>query len=226
MKYSDKEIDLIKHFGFEEIADRVDPITLYRIMVERAFLENSQGDGADSLRRCFNALRNGNPLRKTKEWDDMISLEAEGLIDLAMPIAVPLIAEFEGFRSTAYQDPAGIWTIGYGHIQSVKKGDKTTKEEATQWLEEETKHFMTGVLEMVNVPLNKNQVAALTSFTYNLGLSALSNSTLLKKLNARDYAAASDEFYRWVHVKGKVLNGLVQRRSREAELFISDVGDF
>ena len=71
----------------------------------------------------------------------------------------------------------------------------------------------------MKVPLTSAQFDALTSFTFNLGAGALAESTLLKKLNARDYAGAQKEFGRWVHAGGEVLAGLVRRRAAEAKLF-------
>lgn len=73
---------------------------------------------------------------------------------------------------------------------------------------------------MVEVPLNQNQFDALASFTYNLGETNLSSSTLLKKLNAKDYTGASNEFLKWNRAGGKVLNGLVRRREAERNLFL------
>jgi GH24 family phage-related lysozyme (muramidase) len=72
---------------------------------------------------------------------------------------------------------------------------------------------------LVDVPLGDNQFAALVSFTFNLGRGSLAKSMLLKKLNAGDYAGASAEFQRWNKAGGKVLDGLVRRRTAEAELF-------
>ena len=73
--------------------------------------------------------------------------------------------------------------------------------------------------EAVKVPLNPNQFGALTSFTYNLGAGNLRSSTLLRKLNAGDYAGAAAEFARWNKAGGKVLKGLTRRRAAERALF-------
>jgi GH24 family phage-related lysozyme (muramidase) len=70
------------------------------------------------------------------------------------------------------------------------------------------------------VPLTQNRFDALISFTYNLGGSALASSTLLKKLNAKDYKGAAAEFPKWNKAGGKVVSGLTKRRDAEMELFL------
>lgn len=140
----------------------------------------------------------------------------------ALNTAVPFIAEFEGLRLKAYRDPVGIWTIGYGHTQGVRPGDVWTREQAEEALRSEVAKFMTGVEELVDVPLTLNQLAALTSFSYNVGLGALRRSSLLKRLNEENYAAAANQFLRWNRAGGRVLNGLTRRRRAEKELFLRE----
>jgi len=135
-----------------------------------------------------------------------------------------LIKESEGLRLTSYPD-GGCLAIGYGTTringQPVAQGMTITLAEAEKYFEQDLAFFETGVAKYVKVPLTLNQFSALVSFSYNLGLGSLQKSTLLKKLNAGDYAGAADEFGRWVHAGGKVLQGLVTRRQREKELFLS-----
>ena len=78
-----------------------------------------------------------------------------------------------------------------------------------------------AVLAYSRVPLNENQIDALTSFVYNVGQNAFANSTLLRKLNDGDFNGAADEFMKWIHAGGKVVQGLVNRRATEKELFLS-----
>lgn len=130
-----------------------------------------------------------------------------------------LIKGFEGLRLSAYQDSGGVWTIGYGHTRGVKPGDRITEAQAEAYLREDTGWAQQAVRDLVRVPLSQGQFDALTSFTFNLGRGALEQSTLLRKLNAGDYAGAQAEFARWVHDDGRVLQGLVRRRAAEAELF-------
>lgn len=132
---------------------------------------------------------------------------------------VDLIKYFEGYRSTAYNDGVGVYTIGYGHTKGVKKGDTITKEKAEAYLRQDLKDAENAVNKYVKVALNQNQFDALVSFTFNLGAGNLMKSTLLKYLNASNYQKASQEFPKWVNAGGKKLQGLVTRRAKEVELF-------
>ncbi len=132
---------------------------------------------------------------------------------------IDLIKQFEGCRLVAYKCPAGIWTIGYGHTQGVKAGDKITRSKAESFLRSDLKKFEKGILNSVKVPLNQYQFDALISFTYNCGLGAFKSSTLLKKLNAGDYKGAGAEFLKWNKSNGRVLAGLKRRRKAEKVLF-------
>lgn len=139
---------------------------------------------------------------------------------------INLIKQFEGCRLTAYQDSVGVWTIGYGWTQPVDgkpvaKGMTITQQKANQLLTEGVDQYEKGVTNLVTVPLNQNQFDALVDFAYNLGVNALKGSTLLKKLNAGDYAGAANEFTKWNKAGGKELAGLTRRREAEKSLFLS-----
>lgn len=139
---------------------------------------------------------------------------------------INLIKQFEGCKLTSYKCPAGIWTIGYGHTKGVKQGQKITQVKALNYLKEDLASFEKGVKTSVKVPINQNQFDALVSFTYNVGLGAFKTSTLLKKLNKKDYSGASKEFARWNKASGKVLNGLVKRREAERKLFVKSCSTY
>ena len=139
---------------------------------------------------------------------------------------IALIKQFEGCRLTAYQDSVGVWTIGYGWTQPVDgkpiRAWMTIKQEtAERLLKTGLVSYESDVSRLVKVGLTQGQFDALVSFTYNLGARSLSTSTLLRKLNAGDYAGAADEFLRWNKAGGKVLNGLTRRREAERALFLS-----
>ncbi|PAN73867.1 lysozyme [Enterobacter cloacae] len=139
---------------------------------------------------------------------------------------VALIKEFEGCKLTAYQDSVGVWTIGYGWTQPVdgkpiRAGMTIKQETAERLLKTGLVSYESDVSRLVKVSLTQGQFDALVSFTYNLGARSLSTSTLLRKLNAGDYAGAADEFLRWNKAGGKVLNGLTRRREAERALFLS-----
>jgi lysozyme len=138
-----------------------------------------------------------------------------------------LVKEFEGCSLKAYKCPAGIWTIGYGNTQyengkAVKEGDIITLERAEQLLEIILIKFIQQVGELVKSNINKNQKDALTDFAYNCGVGNLRSSTLLKKVNADpNDKTIRTEFEKWTRANGKVLNGLVKRRTAEANLYFS-----
>lgn len=133
---------------------------------------------------------------------------------------VDLIKHYEGCRLKAYKDIVGVWTIGYGHTGGdVHEGQVITQEEAEALLRLDLERFERGVQFQVTVPLTQNQFDALVSFSFNLGLGALKGSTLLKKLNAGDYAGAQREFLKWDMAGGKHVPGLQIRRTAESFLF-------
>ena len=140
-----------------------------------------------------------------------------------------MIEKFEGCLLKASNKLDGVWTIGYGQTgryygKRVRRGMTTTKEEAHAWLRDHSiKTYEDAVTQAVKVPLNQNQFDALVSFTYNVGVGALKQSTALRKLNAGDYAGAADALTMWTKCNGKVLAGLVRRRKEERALFLTPV---
>lgn len=132
-----------------------------------------------------------------------------------------LIKAFEGCKLTAYKCPADVWTIGYGRTTNVKPGQTITQAQADAWLIEEYDDFESAVKRVVKVKLTENQLGALVSLAYNIGVGAFSKSTLLRKVNAGDEAGAAAQFKRWNRAGGRVLNGLTRRRVAEAKLFAS-----
>jgi lysozyme len=140
---------------------------------------------------------------------------------------IPIIRKFEGLKLTAYLCPANVWTIGYGSTfyengSKVQQGDKITLDRADRLLLEMVKRFEISVKGLVKSKINDNQLGALTSFAFNVGVGALSKSTLLKKVNANpEDPTIRNEFMRWTKTGGKVLKGLVTRREAEANLYFS-----
>ena len=139
------------------------------------------------------------------------------------PDGLELIQRHEGLRLTAYLDPVGVPTIGYGHISTARMGQTITELEALELLLADIERFEDGVERLVQVTLNQHQFDALVSLAFNIGLGAFGKSTLLRKLNAGDYTGAAAEFDRWIHAGGRVLPGLVKRRSDERRLFETPV---
>lgn len=137
---------------------------------------------------------------------------------------INLIVSFEGVKLKSYQDVVGIWTIGCGTIKypngtKVKIGDTCTYSSALNFLHHDLQIFEAGINHLVTVPLTQNQFDALVSLVYNIGLGNFSSSTLLKKLNAKDYLGASDQILVWNKAGGKIVQGLINRRKTEKQLF-------
>ena len=130
-----------------------------------------------------------------------------------------LIKQFEGLYLKAYRCPAGVPTIGYGHTAGVAMGQTITQQQADDYLRRDVRRFERAVARLVTVPLTLGQFDALVSFSFNLGEGALAQSTLLRLLNAGDYAGAAAQFGRWNKAAGRVLPGLVRRRAAERALF-------
>ena len=131
-----------------------------------------------------------------------------------------LTKNFEGLNLAAYVDQRGVWTIGYGHTgPNVHAGLQITEEEAEVFLESDITGAVAGVNRLVTSPLTQNQFDALVDFTFNLGCASLMHSTLLRRVNAGEFAEAAREFLLWDHVRGRVFPGLLRRRQAEMEMF-------
>lgn len=140
---------------------------------------------------------------------------------------IQMIQEFEGFKTNAYKDVVGVWTIGYGNTYyqdgtKVKRGDKITKEEAEELLTHVVQKFADEVSEVVTAKLNDCQFGAVVSLVYNIGVNAFKRSTILKKINADpNDSSIHKEFKRWVKAGGMTVNGLAIRRQKESAYYFS-----
>ena len=127
---------------------------------------------------------------------------------------------FEGLRLTAYQDVASVWTIGYGStIPTVHPGEVITEQEAEQRLIANMQTAVSAVNELVTVAITQGQFDAMVDFCFNVGQGNFRNSTLLRRVNAGDFAGAAAQFLVWVYAGGVVQEGLDRRRRAEAEMF-------
>ena len=143
-----------------------------------------------------------------------------------------IIKKFEGCSLVAYECPAGIPTIGYGSTRlidgPVRMGDKITQQMADELLLNEVEHlFSPGVFSLIPKAVNwkPNQQAALISFAYNVGLGAVEDSTLRRRINNGENpeVVVKTELPRWNKANGKVLAGLARRRNAEVDLFTGQV---
>ena len=140
--------------------------------------------------------------------------------------AIELAKRFEGFhrvpkavpdRAYPYICPAGYWTIGYGHL-CESTHPPITESEAEVYLARDLQTALAATLRYCPVLATEHErrLAAIVDFTFNLGAGRLQTSTLRRRINQRDWAAAGQELRRWVYGGGKVLPGLVTRREAEA----------
>ena len=141
--------------------------------------------------------------------------------------SLDLIKKWESLRLIAYKDGGGVWTIGYGTTvyldgSKVKEGDTCTKEQAEQWLTNFVNDIAFKIFNLVKVPLTENQMNAILSFVYNIGIDAFSKSTFLIKLNEDKYGEAAGQLLRWCKDNGKYVQGLYNRRLDEQQLFLKD----
>ena len=160
---------------------------------------------------------------------------------------IKLIKLFEGLHDGNCQIiglqpkecPAGIWTVGYGHALVDKRGGwlkgidgynqikiqypellTINEEEASTLLEKDLKSFENKV-NSLNINFKQEEFDALVSFSYNLGFGALKDSTLLKRIIAKE-GDIKEAFLMWNKCSGKVLVGLTKRREAEATLFLTN----
>jgi len=161
------------------------------------------------------------------EPEQWVDPPAPGHTGETNPAGIELIKHFEGLRTTAYKDPVGIWTIGYGHTSmagppAVSEGMTITEAEAEAILKQDLDIFERGVANALTIATNNDQFSAMVSFSFNVGLGALRTSTLLRKHNGRDVPGAADEFLRWVYAGGEILPGLERRRKAERALYLGE----
>lgn len=136
-----------------------------------------------------------------------MALSAAGLVGIAL---------WEGYSEQAYIPVKGdVPTIGFGTTEGVKLGDKTTPPKALKRALDDVSRFEGAIRQCVKVPLHQHEYDAFASLAFNVGPSAFCGSTLVRKLNAGDYAGACAEISRWVYQGGRVLQGLVNRRAHE-----------
>ena len=151
-------------------------------------------------------------MSKTRLAIGALSLSAAGLVALLA---------YEGYSDIAYIPVKGdVPTIGFGTTEGVKLGDTITPEKAVERAYRDIMDTETAIHKCVDVPLTQGEYDAFVSLSYNIGTEAFCKSTLVKKLNSGDYDGACAELRRWVYVKGKKSQGLVNRREKEYRMCI------
>lgn len=140
------------------------------------------------------------------------------------PALVDFVAAWEGFRSTAYQDVVGIWTIGYGFTMGVQPGDTMTLAEANAKLEQTLYSFGKTLETFMQREPSQQQFDALTSLAYNCGVGRIGRSGVMDRFNRGDDEGAAERMTWWNKAGGRELAGLTRRR--EAERAIYERGDY
>ena len=142
-----------------------------------------------------------------------LALSATALVGLAL---------HEGYTDTAIIPVKGdVPTIGFGTTEGVKLGDRTTPPQALVRALQDAQKYEGALKRCVTVPLHQYEYDAYISLAYNIGPTAFCSSTLVRKLNAQDYAGACKEILRWDKFKGQPLRGLTIRRQKEHEQCMS-----
>lgn len=140
-------------------------------------------------------------------------LSAAALVGLALS---------EGFTDRAVQPlPGDKWTFGFGTTEGVKPGDTITPPRALERKLRDVQSFEGAIKRCVQVPLAQGEYDAYVSLAYNIGADAFCKSTLVRLLNAGDYAGACKQILRWDKFKGQPVRGLTLRREREYQTCIS-----
>ena len=155
-------------------------------------------------------------------------MTTRALNDPALRVAATIADDFEGLSLVPYWDPVGYVTIGFGRLLSRKPYEDLSKwaplesqEVAFEMLHEDMAQALMSVWRLIKVPLNDNQEAALADFTFNCGSGNLQTSTLRRVINRGAFDETPQQFMRWVYARGRKLNGLIRRRTAEAELFMA-----
>ncbi len=156
------------------------------------------------------------------------------------PAAIRMIKHHEGVRTRPYRCPALLWTVGVGHVidpshAAVKYEERRTLPIPEGWdrslsmgevdaiLAQDLDRFERGVARLCPSAVNhQGQFDALVSFSFNVGLGNLQRSSLRMKHNRGEFDDAADEFMKWTKAGGRVLPGLVKRRTDERALYLID----
>ena len=151
-------------------------------------------------------------MKYTRTGIAALALSAAGLVHIAIG---------EGYREAAYIPvPGDVPTIGFGTTGGVKLGDKITPPKALERSLEDISKFEGAIKQCVKVPLYQREFDAYTSLSYNIGSGAFCGSTLVKRLNAGDYAGACEAILMWDRFKGAPLAGLTKRRQQEYRMCV------
>ena len=144
---------------------------------------------------------------------------------------IALIKRYEGYKTTPYRCPAGLYTVGYGHVigNGLQLPDEWNRTfslgEIDELLRTDLARFERGVLHYCTVYITQSQFDSLVSFSFNLGLGVLQRSTLRRKILRQDRQAAAKEILKYNKAGGQVLKGLTRRREAEYRMFTKETNN-
>lgn len=143
-----------------------------------------------------------------------------GAITGAGLLAIAVVGNWEGLRLYAYQDVVGVWTACYGETAGIKPGMKFTQEQCDVMFIGSLAEHEAGMRGCLAAPdtLPEKSYVSMVSVTYNIGVGAFCGSSMARKINAGDVRGACDALMLWVKAGGKVVQGLVNRRTAERKL--------
>lgn len=137
------------------------------------------------------------------------------------------LKEAEDCKLKAYKDIAGVWTIGYGHTEGVREGDTCTQEQAEAWLLKEASWRYDWVSRRCKVPATHNQMCAMTSLVYNIGIGGFRSSSVLRFHNLGKHEEAANAFLLFNKARHPVtrelraVSGLTIRREKEKKIYLT-----
>lgn len=146
-----------------------------------------------------------------------------GVAAASIAIATPTISSWEGFRGKPYRDIGGVWTVCYGETDNVDPSKIYTKAECDEMLAARVPHYYKGAMSKVRIDIPITMRASITSFTYNIGISAFHKSTMLRKINEGRLEEACQELDRWSYVGSMWVKGLNNRRKAEYKLCTAEL---
>jgi GH24 family phage-related lysozyme (muramidase) len=166
-------------------------------------------------------------MRRDRPWFLAWSQDGKQPDPIYLAPAQAIIKTWEGCKLAAYKCPAGVWTIGWGATTvngaAVREGDKISQALADELLRAEILRIAAELHQIIPAVAKwgGNQQAALISWAYNVGLGAVKDSTLRKRINAGEGGTTviPQELPKWNKANGKPLEGLIRRRAAEVALF-------
>lgn len=135
------------------------------------------------------------------------------------------VAAWESLRTHAYQDVAGVWTIGYGRTQDVQPGDTCTQDQAAEWLDETLTDFGKQLQRYMTREPSQQQYDALLSLAYNCGIEAIGDSGVMARFNAHLDQECADRMLMWNRSGGREWHGLTKRRRGERRIYLLGIYD-